>query len=263
MTGHRLADLAQPRQHRLGPAEAVQAHHIGSALFEPLSGLDDPDPVGHLLEGHRGQGQHHRQAGGLGDLEGGQRLPGVVEGLADDEIGALLDSPADHLLEHPPHLGPARRIGGIPDIGVGDVAGHQVARDRVGDLTGDPQRRAVQRFEQLLLADHPHLLAVPVVGEGLDDVGSGPLEVHMQGAQRLRMLESDLGDELAGREVAAALELEQEALGADHGARVEAVGQDVVGHGQLSVHGEERSGIAERYGTGVWASSVMAMHESG
>src|SRR5699024_2286446 len=81
--------------------------------------------------------------------------------------------------------------------------------------------------------------------------------------QRLRMLESDLGDELAGREVAAALELEQEALGADHGARVEAVGQDVVGHGQLSVHGEERSGIAERYGRGGWAASVMAMDESG
>src|SRR5699024_1865263 len=107
----------------------------------------------------------------------------------------------------------------------------------------------------------PHLLAVPVVGEGLDDVGAGALEIEVQGAQRLRMLEGHLGHEVPGSEVAAALELEQEALRADHGAGVEAVGQDVVGHRRLSVLGEGRSPTAERYGTGAPVSADVAMCE--
>ena len=36
---------------------------------------------------------------------------------------------------------------------------------------------AVQRLEEILLADHPHLLAVPVVGERLDDVAARALEI--------------------------------------------------------------------------------------
>ena len=108
---------------------------------------------------------------------------------------------------------------------VRDVAGHQVARVRVGDLAGDPQGRPVQRFEQVFLADDPHLLAVSVVGERLDDVGAGALVVQVQRAERVGVLQRHLGDELTGGEVTPPFELEEESLGTDHRACVEAVGQ--------------------------------------
>ena len=131
--------------------------------------------------------------------------------------------------EHVPDLALALRVGGVPDVAVRDVAGHQVARVRVGHLAGDLQGRPVQRFEQVLLADDPHLLAVSVVGERLDDVGAGALVVHVQRAERVGVLQRDLGDELAGGEVTPPFELEEESLGADHRACVEAVGQWRVG----------------------------------
>src|SRR5699024_12044043 len=73
-----------------------------------------------------------------------------------------------------------------------------------------------------------------VVGERLDDVGPGALEVHVQGAQGLRMFQRHLGDELPGGEVAAALELELEPFRADDGAGVEALGEDVLGQDRKS-----------------------------
>ena len=84
---------------------------------------------------------------------------------------------------------------GVPDVGVRDVAGHEVAGSLVGDLPGDLECGAVQRLDQVLLADDPHLLAVTVVGERLDDVGAGALEVDVQGPQGVRVLQGDLGDE--------------------------------------------------------------------
>ena len=77
------------------------------------------------------------------------------------------------------------------------------------------ERLAVERLEQVLLADHLQLLAVPVVGERLDDVGSRPHELDVQLAHDVRVLEHDLGDEAARLEIAPPLELEQVALGAD------------------------------------------------
>ncbi len=59
---------------------------------------------------------------------------------------------------------------------------------------------------------------MPVVGEGLDDVGSGVDELLMQRAHLVRMVEHDLGHEGSGLQVAAPLELEQVPLRADHGA---------------------------------------------
>ena len=154
-----------------------------------------------------------------------QRLAGVVERLADDHVGAGLDGPADHLLEHAAHLGLLGGVLGIPDVGVRDVAGHEVAGSLVGDLPGDLQRGAVQRLEQVLLADDPHLLAVTVVGKRLDDVGAGTLVVDVKRPEGVRVLQGDLGDELAGAQVAAALQLEQETLGTDHGSGVKSSGQ--------------------------------------
>ena len=232
VTGHGRADLLQPRQHRRRSAEAVEADDIDAELFETLRSLDDPDPVGHLLEAHGRKREDDGQAAGLGDLGRGDGLTGEVEGLADDEVGAFLDRPCDHLGEHGPHLGLLGLIGGIPDVRVRDVAGHEVPGLGVGNGPGDLQGGAVERLEQVLLADHAHLLTVSVVGEGLDDVGTGPLEVDVEGTQGVGEFEGHLGDELAGGQISALLELEQETFRADHGAGVEALGQGVGrGHG--------------------------------
>src|SRR5690606_34163343 len=73
-----------------------------------------------------------------------------------------------------------------------------------------------------------------VVGERFDDVRPGTLEVDVQGPEGLRMVERDLGNELAGAEVAPPFELEEEPLGADDGAGVQAPAQRTVGgHGEL------------------------------
>ena len=221
------ADLFEPRQHRRRSAEAVEADDVDAELLEALGGLDDPGPVGHLLERHRREGEDDGQAAGLRDLGGGDGLTGEVEGLTDDEVGALLDGPADHLGEHRADLVLLRRVGGIPDVRVRDVAGHEVAGLGVGDGARDLQGRAVERLEEVLLADDPHLLAVPVVREGLDDVGAGPLEVDVEAAQRLGELERDLGHEFSRGEVTALLEFEEEAFRADHGTGVEALGEGV------------------------------------
>ena len=225
VTRHRLADLADVRQESVRTAEAVHAHDVRAGLLEALRGLDDAHAVGHLLERHGRQGEDDLEAAGLRDLQGGERLARVVEGLADDDVGALLDGPAHHLLEHRADLGLALRVRRIPDVGVRDVAGDQVTGAGVSDLARDCERRPVEGLQELLLADDPHLLAVAVVREGLDDVGAGALEVHVQGAQGLRELEGDLGDELAGGQVSPTLELEEESLRDDDGACVEALGE--------------------------------------
>src|ERR671919_336941 len=54
-----------------------------------------------------------------------------------------------------------------------------------------------------------------VVGERLDDLRAGSLEVAVQGCQRFRMLQRDLGNELAGTQVTASFQFEEEAFGAD------------------------------------------------
>ena len=64
-----------------------------------------------------------------------------------------------------------------------------------------------------------------VVSERLDDVGAGALEVDVQGPEGVRVLQGDLGDELTGAQVAAALQFEQEALGTNQRPGVQARGQ--------------------------------------
>ena len=60
-----------------------------------------------------------------------------------------------------------------------------------------------------------------VVGESLDDIGAGVNELAVQPGDELGMLEHDLGHVGAGLQIAAPLELEQIALGADHRSLVE------------------------------------------
>jgi hypothetical protein len=120
----------------------------------------------------------------------------------------------------------------VEGIGVADVASeHRAGIGR--DLLGDLERRLVDRLEILFAADDAQLLAVGVVGAGLDDVGAGMDEVAMELDERLGMLDHDLGHEGAGLQIAAALELEDIAFRADDGAVGEAFEQ-VLGHGRSS-----------------------------
>ena len=64
-----------------------------------------------------------------------------------------------------------------------------------------------------------------VIGEGLDHVGAGVDEVAVQLAHQIGMLEHDFGHECAGLQIAAPLELEEIALGADDRPRGESVQQ--------------------------------------
>src|ERR1700722_7598879 len=69
----------------------------------------------------------------------------------------------------------------------------------------------------------------------------------MQGPEGLRILQGDLGDELAGAQIAAPLELEQEALGTDHRPGVESRNQVPArdlrgGFGHVLLLGSERTG---------------------
>ena len=108
-------------------------------------------------------------------------------------------------------------IVGVVDVGVADVAGEQRAgllRNRLREI----ERSPVDRLEVLLAADDAELLAMRVIRERLDDVRSGVNEVAVELGDRLRMLEHDLRHERAGLQIAAALELEDIAFGADDGA---------------------------------------------
>ena len=113
-------------------------------------------------------------------------------------------------------------VAGVVDVRVADVAGEQRA-GLARHVRGDPQRLAVDLLERVLLADQPQLLAVGVVRERLDDVGAGVDELAVQLRHQLGVLEHDLGHERPRLQVAAPLEFEEVALGADDGALRETI----------------------------------------
>src|SRR5262249_28041014 len=92
-----------------------------------------------------------------------------------------------------------------------------------GDRFRDFERAAVDRLEVAFAADHAQLLSVRVVRQRLDDVRPRVDEIAVELRDDFRVLEHDLGDESAGLQVAAPLEPEDIACGADHRAFVEAV----------------------------------------
>ena len=93
------------------------------------------------------------------------------------------------------------------------------------DIAGDLQRLAVDRLEVVLAADQRQLLAVGVVRERLDDVGTSVDELPVQLGDERRLLEDDLRHERPRLQVAAPLELEEVPLGADDGPLAEAFEQ--------------------------------------
>ena len=160
----------------------------------------------------------------LDDIERNQRLLRVAERLADDEIDARIDRPADLLLEHRTHCALRSGIRRIVDVRIADVAGEERAAF-FGDGLGEIEGAAVDRLEIALAPDDAELLAVRVIRQRFDDVRACMNEVAMELRHRLGMLEHDFGHECAGLQVTPALELEDIALGANHRAGVEALQQ--------------------------------------
>src|SRR5271169_6949275 len=158
---------------------------------------------------------HRIEAVRLDCFQREQCLARVVDGLGDHEVDASLGGPPDLLGEHIADDLMRRGIVRVIDVGVADIAGHQgVALG--ADLLGDTQRLPVHRLEVTLAADHRQLLAVGVVSEGLNHVRSGMHVFPVQPGYHIGLLEDHLGYERPGLQVAAALELEQISLGADH-----------------------------------------------
>jgi hypothetical protein len=186
----------------------------------------------------------HRRAQScrLDDRERELRFRAVGERLGDDVIDACLGGPCDLLLEHRTTRLDALRDRGIVDVGVADVAREQ--RAGLGsDLFRDRKRALVERFELVLATDDPQLLAVRVVGERLDDVGPGVDEIAMDLRDDLRMVEHGFRHERAGLHVTAPLELEQVALGADHGPLGQTL-EESPARAILSAAGARRAGLA-------------------
>ena len=152
----------------------------------------------------------------LDRLERQEGLPGPAVGLAHDEVDAGVHRPVDLLVEDPARLLVRLRVVGPVDARVADVPREQGA-GLARDLLREAERRAVDPLEVALPVDHPHLGAMRVVGERLDDVRARVHEVPVEALHQVRMLEDHLRHERAGLEIAAALELEEIPLGADHG----------------------------------------------
>jgi hypothetical protein len=165
------------------------------------------------------------------DLDPDERLAEIVVRLGDDEVGAGFDRPANLLAVHlADDLTGAFGIVGVVRPGVADVAGEE-RTSLVRDLLRQLERVAVERLEVVLATDHPQLLPVPVVGERDHDLGPRAQKLPVQLADGIRIVEHDLWDEGAALEIAAPLELEEIALGAEDDVALEALQQ-----GQPSVH---------------------------
>jgi len=186
------------------------------------------------------EGDDGRQAGLLDHVEGDQGLLAVGDRLGDDEVDARVDRPADLLHEHSARRRRRFLVVAHIQVGVGDVARQQGAR--VGrDLPGDGEGLAVHLLQQVLFADDAQLLAVRVIGKGLDHVGARVHELAVQAAHYLGVVEHDLRDKGAGLEVAAPLALEEVSFRADDRALGEPLEQAErgacgIGHVVFSLH---------------------------
>ena len=234
-----LADARQELHRRLEAADAVQADDIGAGLLEHRAGVRRSHAVaghGFLVDAH---GDDCGQAGRLDRLERHARFLGVGVGLGDDEVDARLGGPRDLLVEHRLDGLPGLGVVGVEDVRVADVAGEERA-GLVGDLLRERERVSVQLLEEAFLADDAHLLAVCVVGERLDDVGARVHELAMELGHLLRVVEHGLGDECAGLDEPAPLELEEVALRADDVPLLEALEKSGSGHAPSLVRQRKR-----------------------
>jgi hypothetical protein len=104
----------------------------------------------------------------------------------------------------------------VVDPGVADIARHQ-GIPFGGDIFGQPDRLAVERFQVAFTANRLELLAVAIVGQSNHHFCTGAQELA-QLPERIGIIQHDFGDERAGLDIAAPLELEDVAFGAEHDA---------------------------------------------
>ena len=97
------ADPLEQRQHRRGAAGAVQPDDVRARLCDPRGRPRRTRTPSIVVVARRGERDDGRQAGRLDHLECDQRLAEVVVRLGDDQVGALLDRPADLLAVHLAH----------------------------------------------------------------------------------------------------------------------------------------------------------------
>ena len=214
-------DLFQHRQHRPGTPDAVQSDHIRARVPEPAAGIGNRIVVPQALAVHR-QRDHRDCAGLPNDLQGQQGLLAEGERLANDEIDAGFRRPAHLLLEHGAGFLLALGVVGQEHVGVADVARHQCVTLR-RDILRELQRAAVDFLQVALAPDDSELVAVRVVGERLDHVGSGVHELPVQLGDGMGMVQHHLRHVGPGLHVSPAFHFEDIPLGADHRALFEAL----------------------------------------
>jgi hypothetical protein len=108
-------------------------------------------------------------------------------------------------------------------------------------VSSDSERLAIHLLEDALAADDLQFLPMGVVGEGFDDVAARMHEVLMQPLHHIRVLYHRFGHEGAGLEVAATLQFEEIALGANDMADLQpfektALGVRFVGRAGIASH---------------------------
>jgi glutathione S-transferase len=104
VTGDRSADLAQQRQGGGGAARAVHADDVGAGVLQPPARVRRRPSLAHEALSRDRQRDHRRLARALDRLERQERLAAERIRLADDEVDAGVDRPADLLVEDAPRL---------------------------------------------------------------------------------------------------------------------------------------------------------------
>ena len=201
------SDRVDDRQHRLRAARAVEPDDIGASVLQPLTSLVKVVAVKRLIF-RRGEADERRQSELLDHFQADERLAHVVVRLGDDEVGSLLDRPADLLAVHLAN-DLARLLGrlGVVDPRVADVAGYE----RVplpGHFLRQTQRLPVERLEVLLASDHPQFLPMPVVGECDHHLSAGAKQLTMKLAHGVGKIEHRLRHVRTALQVTASLQLE-------------------------------------------------------
>src|SRR3990172_2751902 len=112
-------------------------------------------------------------------------------------------------------------------------------------LTREAKGLAVERLEIVLAADGAELLAVAVVGEGDHDLGAGAEELAVELPHRVGEVEDYLGHVRPALQVAAALELEEVALGAEDGVARKSF--DKRAHGSASLPSSSRAKRRDKF----------------
>ncbi len=169
MARDRGSNLPEQGQHRGGSPSAIESNDGGAGGLQAPAGISGGPALSRGAVAGDGERDNGRPAGAPDRLERQQGLAPEGVGLGHDEIDAGLDCPPDLLVEDAARLLLRLGVAGIVDGGIADIAGQQ-RPGAASHLLGDAERRAVDRGEVSLPADHLELGAMGIVGECLDHV---------------------------------------------------------------------------------------------